>query len=515
MQLTIFDYLPQAERNPEICAKFFKPKARRGLPRRDQAEKTAQIIAERIQAEPIAIEPPATETQTDSTTQENRLQPFSEYEWVCYFCDSKMRFRYISDNEVGFDCSKNPKHLLKISYSGMHWSHHTGGNAGPLPDMLGYYFKGEFTENEKALILLAFDLRAEKTGKIEDEQYRKHVFLETGKVVNLYVERELARVDKAKIEIEKTDSTPVSSPSVTAPEPAAKVVLGIPLGHSHPGLGINKPVCFYCKGQAELEYAGLFPNAIKSMNHHIWRCKKQPRHQLVCAEKGDWWYQWCGGVGYGVTYGVPELWMWKDVFQAATGQEPELTPEPEIDECSELCQTIPCETCSELSLSVFDISSQKLTNRTVLLKSTELNELISETQKTSVCEISEELKKRGLYAPDFLIQAILGGEPNTQALEAAELRAKIAEVHEIRLRQKKVEELKRQREQIGKKISEVMGRGFSRINDEEAAHFQKKYDRASEAIRALEEQIPTIIPATWRWEERLKEIEKQIEEKLK
>lgn len=315
---------------------------------------------------------------------------------------------------------------------------------------------------------------------------------------------------KAEVIIPAVDNTPVSSPSVTAPEPAAKVVLGIPLGHSHPGLGINKPVCFYCKGQSELEYAGLFPNAIKSMNHHIWRCKKQPRHQLVCAEKGDWWYQWCGGVGYGVTYGVPELWMWKDVFQAATGQEPELTPEPEIDECSELCQTIPCETCSELSLSVFDISSQKLTNRTVLLKSTELNELISETQKTSVCEISEELKKRGLYAPDFLIQAILGGEPNTQALEAAELRAKIAEVHEIRLRQKKVEELKRQREQIGKKISEVMGRGFSRINDEEAAHFQKKYDRASEAIRALEEQIPTIIPATWRWEERLAEIEKEL-----
>lgn len=209
-------------------------------------------------------------------------------------------------------------------------------------------------------------------------------------------------------------STPVSSPGVTAPEPAAKVVLGIPLGHSHPGLGINKPVCFYCKGQSELEYAGLFPNAIKTMNHHIWRCKKQPRHQLVCAEKGDWWYQWCGGVGYGVTYGVPEPWMWKDVFQQAL------------------------------------------------------------------------------------------------EVEAAELRAKISEVHEIRLRQKKIEELKRQREQIGNKISEVMGRGFSRTNDEEAAHFQKKYDRASEAIRALEEQIPTIIPATWRWEERLAEIEKVL-----
>lgn len=228
------------------------------------------------------------------------------------------------------------------------------------------------------------------------------------------------------------DSTPVSSPSVTlAPEPAAKVVLGIPLKESHPGLGINKPVCFYCKGQAELEYVGLFPNAIKSMNHHIWRCKKQPRHQLVCAEKGDWWYQWCGGVGYGVTYGVPEPWMWRDIFKDTTGEEPVLTPELEI---------------------------------------------------------------------------------NVQALEseAAELRAKLQDVKTIRAKQKRVEELKNTRAQISKKISEIMGRGHSRLNDEEAAHFQKKYDRASQAIRALEEEIPGIIPATWRWEERLAEIEQAL-----
>jgi len=290
----------------------------------------------------------------------------------------------------------------------MNWSNHTGGNSGPLPDMLRNYFKGEFSESQKALILLAFDLRGEKTGKIEDEQYRKQVFLETGKVINLYVER--AKADHLAAS-NKPNSTPLSSPSVnSAPEPAAKVILGKPLGRSHPGLGINKPFCFYCKGQEELEYAGLFPNAIKSMNHHIWRCKKQPRHQLVCAEKGDWWYQWCGGVGYGVTYGVPELWMWKDIFQAATGQEPELTPEPEAGECSTWCETIPCEKCSELNLTVFDISAQKITNRTVSVKSIELNELIAETQKTSAKEIQDELKKRGLYVPDFLIQSVIGGQ---------------------------------------------------------------------------------------------------------
>lgn len=230
---------------------------------------------------------------------------------------------------------------------------------------------------------------------------------------------------------EQPDSTPLSSPSVTAPEPAAKVVLGIPLGHSHPGLGINKPVCFYCKGQAELEYAGLFPNAIKSMNHHIWRCKKQPRHQLVCAEKGDWWYQWCGGVGYGVTYGVPEPWMWKDVFQASTGQEPELTPEPEAD-----------------------------------------------------------------------MQAL--------ETEAAELRAKIAGVQFIRNQQKLAAELKEQRENASKEIQIVMGRGHSRLNDEAAAHWGSIFDSLSAKISLIEEDIPSIIPATWRWEERLAEIEKEL-----
>lgn len=465
MQLTIFDYLPQNERQSEICMQLFKPK-RGPRMRAGYAAEAAKAISDRIQAEPIAVEL----EQVAVVAEINKSS--------CLFCCGEMRL-----TKIGFECEKDPSHKMFVSNK-------------PL-DPCGRKLHGEWHTLHPAY----------GRYRVSDDlpDWSK------GKIVGLPVYQE-----SVPFIYESTNSTPVSSPSVTAPEPAAKVVLGIPLKESHPGCGDIKPVCFYCKDQ-ELEYVGLFPNAIKTMNHHIWRCKKQPRHQLVCAEKGDWWYQWCGGVGYGVTYGVPELWMWKDIFQAATGQEPELTLEPEIDECSELCQTIPCETCSELSLSIFDISSQKLTNRTVLLKSTELNELISETQKTSVCEISEELKKRGLYAPDFLIQAIIGGEPNTQALEAeaAELREKIAEVHEIRLRQKKVLELKSQREQIGKKISEVMGRGFSGTNDEEAAHFQKKYDRASEAIRALEEQIPTIIPATWRWEERLAEIEQQIEEKLK
>lgn len=95
-------------------------------------------------------------------------------------------------------------------------------------------------------------------------------------------------------------------------------------------------------------------------------------------------------------------------------------------------------------------------------------------------------------------------------LEAAELRAKLQDVKTIRVKQKQVEELKNTRAQISKKISEIMGRGHSRLNDEEAAHFQKKYDRASQAIRALEDEIPGIIPATWRWEERLAEIEQAL-----
>ncbi|PIQ27529.1 hypothetical protein COW36_18760 [bacterium (Candidatus Blackallbacteria) CG17_big_fil_post_rev_8_21_14_2_50_48_46] len=369
------------------------------------------------------------------TPEVSRLQTFAEHEWVCDFCSSKMRFRYTSDIEVGFDCSKNPKHLLKITYSGMNWSNHTGGFSGPLPDMLGNYFKGEFNERQKELILLAFDLRGEKTGNIEDEQSRKQVFLESGKVVNRHVERTLeilARIDKEEAEESQPNSTPVSSPSVTAPEPAAKVILGKPLGRSHPGLGINKPVCFYCKGQEELEYAGLFPNAIKSMNHHIWRCKKQPRHQLVCAEKGDWWYQWCGGVGYGVTYGVPELWMWRDIFKDATGQEPELTPEPEID-----------------------------------------------------------------------VQGL--------ELEAQDLRLKLREVDRKRGLVKQASDLKAAIDAATNEINRICMHGYSASLDAMLGRKQVSIDAMRRELGALNEEIgSTIIPVTWRWEERLAEIEKTL-----
>lgn len=238
---------------------------------------------------------------------------------------------------------------------------------------------------------------------------------------------------KAEVIIPATDSTPLSSPSVnSAPEPAAKVILGKPLGRSHPGLGINKPVCFYCKGQEELEYAGLFPNAIKSMNHHIWRCKKQPRHQLVCAEKGDWWYQWCGGVGYGVTYGVPELWMWKDIFQAATGQEPELTPEPEAD-----------------------------------------------------------------------MQAL--------ETEAAELRAKIAEAERLRGLAGKEIELESIIKTASDEMDRICSQGYSERLDAVLAKKQDSIDGLHRELRNIrEERSRAIIPATWRWEERLAEIEKEL-----
>lgn len=306
-------------------------------------------------------------------------------------------------------------------------------------------------------------------------------------------------------------STPVSSPGVTAPEPAAKVVLGIPLKDSHPGCGDIQPVCFYCKDQ-DLEYVGLFPNAIKTMNHHIWRCKKQPRHQLVCAEKGDWWYQWCGGVGYGVTYGVPEPWMWKDVFQAATGQEPEAKAEEVLtleDESSLIKYAPPksdtaqpCHHCGEeMRLKSWDILTFKLQP---ILKFECQNDhwlnfypppLENEEDKNHVSDnfgcvtvfhtgSGITLKTIWTTSAPWMrevwekIRAEQKGMPNTQALEAeaAELREKIAEVHEIRLRQKKVLELKRQ-----------IGPEFDLVTQHQALlEVQSEIDKLEKKLQRLE-----------------------------
>jgi len=126
----------------------------------------------------------------------------------------------------------------------------------------------------------------------------------------------------------------------------------------------------------------------------------------------------------------------------------------------------------------------------------------AEWMRTAWENVRAEAKAAEAPTPEIDVQALES--------EAAELRAKLQDVKTIRAKQKQVEELKNTRAQISKKISEIMGRGHSRLNDEEAAHFQKKYDRASQAIRALEDEIPGIIPATWRWEERLAEIEKLL-----
>lgn len=556
MQLTIFDYLPNQERPVDICEKLFKT-GRRARMVAGRVRQLPSEVLERIQATPISVEPEQIDSTpapvcSEQTPEVSQLQPFAEHEWACWYCDDKqtMKLNSIDADEAKFVCSKNKKHLLTFTFSGMSWNYPKGGQSGPLPDKLMNYFDGEFSEQEKALILLAFDLRGEKTGNIEDEQYRKQVFLETGKVVNLHAERSkamhldaLSRAEKMKAtKAKKTESTPLSSPSVnSAPEPAAKVILGKPLGRSHPGLGINKPVCFYCKGQEELEYAGLFPNAIKSMNHHIWRCKKQPRHQLVCAEKGDWWYQWCGGVGYGVTYGVPELWMWKDIFQAATGQEPELTPEPEsglvkyAPPKSESAQ--PCHHCGEeMNLKSWDILTFKLQP---ILKFECQNDhwlnfypppMENEEDKNHVSDrfgcvtvfhtgSGRTLKTIWTTSAPWMrevwekIRAEEKGLTNVPALEveAAELREKIAGVQFIRNQQKLAAELKEQRENASKEIQIVMGRGHSRLNDEAAAHWGSIFDSLSAKISLIEEDIPSIIPATWRWESRLAEIEKELE----
>jgi hypothetical protein len=101
---------------------------------------------------------------------------------------------------------------------------------------------------------------------------------------------------------------------------------------------------------------------------------------------------------------------------------------------------------------------------------------------------------------------------NTQALEAeaAELREKITGVQFIRNQQKLAAELKEQRENASKEIQLIMGRGHSRLNDEAAAHWGGIFDSLSAKISLIEEDIPSIIPATWRWEERLAEIEKEL-----
>ena len=215
-QLTIFDYLPSQERPVDICERLFKP-GRQPRMVAGKVRALASEVVERIAAQPIPVE-----LQTNSapeavclkqTPLSPIMQPFAEQEWSCGYCGSKMLLFHLSDDKAKFCCSKNKKHFLEFTHSGMDWSNHTGGNSGPLPDMLRNYFNGEFGETQKALVLLAFDLRGEKTGNIEDEQYRKQVFLETGKVINLHVERAKAGHLAA---LKKANSTPVSSSSVNS-----------------------------------------------------------------------------------------------------------------------------------------------------------------------------------------------------------------------------------------------------------------------------------------------------------
>lgn len=76
--------------------------------------------------------------------------------------------------------------------------------------------------------------------------------------------------------------------------------------------------------------------------------------------------------------------------------------------CSKACEMLSCENCSIVELSVFDIATQKITDRTVYVSSIELDEMISNTNTQIPEKVARLLLKRGLYVPSYLISAYLG-----------------------------------------------------------------------------------------------------------
>jgi hypothetical protein len=111
------------------------------------------------------------------------------------------------------------------------------------------------------------------------------------------------------------------------------------------------------------------------------------------------------------------------------------------------------------------------------------------------------------------IRAEEKGKTNVPSLEAeaADLRAKIAEVERLRGLARKEIELEAIIKTASDEMDRICSQGYSARLDSVLAKKQESIDALHRELRNIrEERCRAIIPATWRWEERLAEIEKEL-----